>query len=73
MSRPISRRRSNSGRAATAAWRRARKAPRLPDSAFCNEASASARAAFSLKAGEVSWGKAIGSGGGRAPRGVDEM
>ena len=57
MSRPISRNRSNSGNAATAAARRCKNAPLAVPSAFCSDGSASARAAFCLKDGEVSWTK----------------
>ena len=53
MSRAMSRSCSNSGSAATAAARRAMKLGPLRASAFCSPASASARWAFSLKAGEV--------------------
>src|SRR3954449_12855658 len=53
MSRPMFRSCSNSGRLATAWARRCRKAPLAVPSAFCRPGSARARAAFSLKAGEV--------------------
>src|SRR5690348_7433785 len=53
MSRAMSRSRSNSGSAATAAERRAMKLGPLRASAFCRPASAIARWAFSLNAGEV--------------------
>src|SRR3954470_3108723 len=53
MSQPMSRSASNSGRAATAAARRCRKAPLAVPSAFCSPGLARAREAFCLKAGEV--------------------
>src|SRR3954468_21819705 len=53
MSRPISRRRSNSGRLATAAVRRAMNCGLLKASAFCRPASARALWAFCLNWGEV--------------------
>ena len=53
MSRATSRSRSNSGRFATAAVRRAMNCGLLNASAFCNPASARARRLFCLNSGEV--------------------
>src|SRR3954452_5703314 len=53
MSRPISRKRSNSGRLATAALRRAMNCGLLNARAFCRPASARALRAFCLNWGEV--------------------